>query len=577
MNKSNRRVSVLPFLNSADRSWDYLAEGMTELCMKALADISDIDIVQSGKVLEGASYDEIAKAIEILNVDLVVIGEVEVNDQLRLQLYAYEGGVQRPTWSNTLVADLKQILNFGEQLKDFIRSKFMASDPPTHKRITDKLLPLNKEAYRTYLLGNYYLNKWDPGYILLAHAQYEKVIELEPDFVPAYLGLAKSTVFKVSWGAVEGNLAYPHMLEMLDRMILINPAFGDLYIHKGIIQYFHLLDWESAFFNIEKGLPLAVDKVEGYTQLYLFYYGMREYDKAMEALHVAMEYDPLSIGLINMKGDLFITMERFELAEQVFKELLELQPGDKRTIENLMYVSALLKDVDKTRRYLYLLNKDEQASYFDYSRQSVAFSLLGKSKELEQMLEEFLLGIKDGAGINYYGRIALIYALKKEWGKVMDCLEKSIAGRAGVIFVLTEPIFKPVWNWERFKALSKDIKLPKNVGQESKVTIRTELKTSIDLNPTSLLYAKSEENYTTVFVYNNFRIEEVLLRISLKSLIGQLPKEMFFHCHRSYIVNRELHLKAFGNSRGYTLKSLEHGFEVPVSRPKIDEMRKSLF
>lgn len=574
MKNPKLRVSILPFFNGADPSWDYLAEGMTDLCSNSLIEIETLQVVSSGNGFKGGGYDEILRAIEVLKVDVVIIGEVHVDDKLSLQLYAYEGGGTRPIWSNMLFADLKQILSFGEQLKDFVLSKFNSGIATPSNQLNEKLLPLNKEAYRTYLLGNFYLNKWDLGYIMLAHSQFEKVIEIEPDFVPAYLGLAKSTVFKVSWGRVAGDQAYPQVLEMLDRMILINPNFGDLYIHKGIIEYFHFLDWDSAFRNIENGLPLAVDKVEGYTQLSMFWYGMREYDKALDALHVALEYDPLSIGLINMKGDLFISSEQYDLAEVTFKELLDLQPGDKRTLENLMYVSILKKDVDKTRKYLYLLTKVGETPFFDYPRQGLAYALLGQDDKLEEMFKEFVSKATNNTGTNYYSRLSALYVAKGDWENVMDCLEKSMAVRSGVIYILTEPILKPIRNWDRYKALLKDIKPPQNVGGDKKVTIQTELKTSIDINPNSMLYAKSEENYTTLFLYNNFRTEEVLLRISLKSLIDQLPSGMFFQCHRSYVVNRELSFSTAGNSRGHTLTSLEHGFDVPVSRSKVGEMKK---
>ena len=53
----------------------------------------------------------------------------------------------------------------------------------------------------------------------------------------------------------------------------------------------------------------------------------------------------------------------------------------------------------------------------------------------------------------------------------------------------------------------------------------------------------------------------------------QLPSIHFFQCHRSYIINKNLLLKSYGNARGYTLKSNKFGFEIPVSRRKISEMK----
>ena len=173
--------------------------------------------------------------------------------------------------------------------------------------------------------------------------------------------------------------------------------------------------------------------------------------------------------------------------------------------------------------------------------------------------------------------MANYYAAIEDWDNAMNCIEKTFALRTGIIYVLTDPQFKPIRKWKRYQALEQKIKLPEfNESKLNEIKIKTALKTELSIYASQILYAKSEGNYCILFIFRNFRIEQMLLRISIKSLIDQLPQSAFFQCHRSFIVNKKVAFEIKGNARGYTLTSKKYGFEIPVSRSNISKM-KSVF
>ncbi len=570
-----KKIAVLPLRNTTDPSWDYLSQGFTDLIQDTLAASPILLVInQESLIVKGGSEEkDPLYYLDTLELELLITGDVSVGEEVVLHLTCWEDNGHAPVWTKTFSTPIRSVMRLGNEVSQFFQRQWNRDEAslPLNPNV-----PQNRSAYRTYLLANHYLNKWDRGYTELALQQYERVVELEPDFIPAYLGIAKAVVFLVGRGYRVAHENYPRVTRLMDQMLLLNPNYGELYIYKGIIDFFYRLDWEAAYRNIEEGLKNYSAGAEAYSQLSYFWYGMRRYDQALEALEAAMEYNPLSLSLLNMKGDILLSAQRYPEAIAVFQSILKLQPEDKVSYENLMYISALQKDERRTRYYLRILQSHGAVSVLDFPRLGYVYAYLRMEDKVTQSLDLLRGQEKEQRTVNHFGRLANIYAGRKDWEKVMDCLEKYFDARSGLIYMLTDPQFEPVRNWARYRRLEQQIKLPSNLLDEVKLTIQTGLKECIRLNPDRLLYAKSDEKYLTLVTYNNFRLEQKFIRLSLKALHQQLPSKDFFRCHRSYIVNRKLRYSATGNQRGYILHSLEYGFEIPVARANIAQMKECL-
>lgn len=86
-----------------------------------------------------------------------------------------------------------------------------------------------------------------------------------------------------------------------------------------------------------------------------------------------------------------------------------------------------------------------------------------------------------------------------------------------------------------------------------------------------IYYASAQEKVTCVYT----RTEEYTLTMSISDFHNSLPQELFFRCHRSYIINiskiREI-IPWFNNT--YLLKMKDLDYEVPVSRSNVKEFRQ---
>lgn len=86
-------------------------------------------------------------------------------------------------------------------------------------------------------------------------------------------------------------------------------------------------------------------------------------------------------------------------------------------------------------------------------------------------------------------------------------------------------------------------------------------------------YAKSEGNYSLLYYLKNGKVQQKLVRLSLKRLEKQVGSETIFRCHRSYILNSTRILSGEGNSQGYKMSLKNITDKIPVSRSYVRKVK----
>lgn len=111
--------------------------------------------------------------------------------------------------------------------------------------------------------------------------------------------------------------------------------------------------------------------------------------------------------------------------------------------------------------------------------------------------------------------------------------------------------------------------LPKN-NMSNKISLwKNDKIIVVDIN--DIYYCLAKERVTLVFTKN----EEYSVNLCISEFYEKLPKNIFFKCHRSYIVNlnkiREI-IPWFNST--YNLKLQNMDYEIPVSRSNVKEFKQ---
>ena len=98
---------------------------------------------------------------------------------------------------------------------------------------------------------------------------------------------------------------------------------------------------------------------------------------------------------------------------------------------------------------------------------------------------------------------------------------------------------------------------------------------TFDLN--QIRFISSYENYVKIALFNGGKLENEVLRSSLKKVEEDLQNfKMFYRCHRAYIVNLDHVKSVHGNARGLKLALENCDKMIPVSRALNQEITAKL-
>lgn len=182
------RIAVLPFTNGTDDPGnEHLADGITEGIIRALGMVRGLDVRSrtSSFTFKGGPRD-LGEIQRRLGVDYVVEGTVVRADGLLVvDAKLLEIGGKRAVWSKRLergltVPDIQAI-------QDDVAAAVVDELQLTFER-SERRYALNLETYDTYLRARTLAER--RGYSTIQAVQlFEKVIESDPTYTPAYAGL----------------------------------------------------------------------------------------------------------------------------------------------------------------------------------------------------------------------------------------------------------------------------------------------------------------------------------------------------------------------------------------------------
>jgi len=557
-----QRLAILPFVVDTEKL-QFLSESIQDLLMRKLGISQKFMVIsKQSTALAFEQSNDIYKIGKQLDAIRLIEGEIKEAEHIVVDL-VYHHLDKKVKEEMTVSVSKNDIFKLGETCLETMLELLWPKDTTKKDSAVSKLQ--NPALHQKFMLGNYHYNRWTQENVVEAISLFKEVIENEPNFAPAYLKLAKCYIFQAGRGLETPNTVYPLARQAIQKVLDISPNSGEAIIDKNLIDFFYDLDWRNIYSSIEIGLENYVDASEAYQQLSFFWYGLKEYDAALDALYSALEYDPLATGLLNMIGDVQLSAKRYDDSEKTFLSILKMVPNDSASLENLMYIASLQGNEATALRYLRKLQKTLPTVESYAPRMGFFYGKFGYVQEAEQYLAYFKQLEKEETNRVLHNYKAQVYAGQGDWENVMDYIEQGWKARTGILYILTDPQLEPIRKWKRYQMMIGQVWLPEKVADVDYVSLRTDIKETVRVNLKALLFARAEDNYTRLYFFQNFRLEEKLLRATLKTIEAQLP-ENFVRVHRTFIINGSQPYEVYGNSKTRYITQSQHNIEIPISR-----------
>ncbi len=290
-----KSIAVLPFVNmSTEPEQEYFSDGISEELLNGLAKIRELQVAArtSSFAFKGQNQD-IKNIGKQLNVDTVLEGSVRKSGnrvRITAQLINVDDGYH--LWSETYDRELNDIFAIQDEISAAIVDalKVHLMDGETVASHT----PVDLDAYNFYLQGQHSFRRRTEKSLELAVKQFQKAIDIDPDYGDAWAGLAASTelLSEFHYGTQPVEASRQKAQEYIDRAFAIDPDLPRAHAIQALLDMNHG-EPHAALDSINKAI--AANPSEGilYSWKYNTLTELGRFDEGRRSLEQAFKIDPL--------------------------------------------------------------------------------------------------------------------------------------------------------------------------------------------------------------------------------------------------------------------------------------------
>ena len=234
-----RRVAVLPFDNFSGRQEDeYLAEGVTEDIISALAQVDGLSVI--ARTTSMRYKDSGLRVVDIareLNVGTVMEGSVQrFGDNLKVTVQMIDAASEEHHWAKSYEINLARLPEMQLGVAESVATSLQATISKAGIESLQRSSTDVAAAYDAYLKGRAFYRRWTRQDNETALAFYQKAIELDPEFALAIAGSANGYALRASnYGMGE---EWAEMATQKAELALsIDPVLPEAYKALGIVSF----------------------------------------------------------------------------------------------------------------------------------------------------------------------------------------------------------------------------------------------------------------------------------------------------------------------------------------------------
>jgi serine/threonine protein kinase/Tfp pilus assembly protein PilF len=397
-------LAVLPLQNlSGDAANEYFSDGMTEEIGTKLSKIEGLRIASSvaSARFKGAQKDPKDMGQE-LGVQYLLQGSVrKAGDQVRISVQLIDASTGFQTWADDFVGDLKDVFSLQDQTALKIAQALNLKLTPQEQNAVRRRYTQNPQAYEAYLRGRALVDFIDqPKALEGARTNFEKALQLDPNYAPALAGLSMVEAFY--YRNLDPNEAHLRQARQLaERALAIDPQLAEADVALANV-YGDMFDYVHAAEKSREAATLEPDNAHAWDQLSwaLGYQQPPDSVGAEKAAREAIRLQPSMFQAHYHLGRALIQQKRFPEAIAALEQAKSISPSSGTADFGLAQVYIAQGDYDRAITTLLGMPKADQSTPIAHYQLSSAYAGRGdKDKSLLELQKAIDLGYRDSAAI----------------------------------------------------------------------------------------------------------------------------------------------------------------------------------
>jgi serine/threonine-protein kinase len=336
-------LAVLPLQNlSGDPQKDYFADGMTDLLIAELSQISALPRVISRTTM--MQYKGTRKALpqiaRELGVDAVIEGSVlSSENRVRITAQLIQGATDKHLWAKTYDREERDVLKLQGDVASAIADEIRIAVTPQERARLTSAPPVIPAAYEAYLKGRDHWLKGTEHDKQEARQYFEQATQIDPRYAAAYAGLADCY-----WSAeaLPPRVGMPQARDYALKALAIDPNLTEAHASLGAIEYLGEWNWPEAGKEFRRALELNPGDVEAHRRYSAYLSALGRFEEALNEGRRAQELDPLSFAAQVTAGWTLYYARRYDQAAEKCGKILDLEP-DFASAHDCLGLSYLAK------------------------------------------------------------------------------------------------------------------------------------------------------------------------------------------------------------------------------------------
>jgi serine/threonine protein kinase/tetratricopeptide (TPR) repeat protein len=323
------------------------------------------------------------------------------------------------------------------------------------QRYTDNL-----EAYHLYLRGRHHWKRLTPDEVAKGIALFQQALAADPQFAPAYSGLADAYSTMNDYGGMAPAEAIAKAREAAQKAIQLDARLAEGHASLGLAHSLDPREWSIA----EPSFVRAIELDPGYPPAHQWYAALLaktgRISQAVRESKIATDLDPLSVQVNLVYAWMLFFNRQFEEARQQALRTLDLDKTFRNPHLLLARIYEQQKNFEQAAAECAILTAYDQDTAVTLSIQGTTAALAGRLDDARRIARELERRRPREHFPSSY--IASVYAVAGDNDRAFDWLERARQENdSSVLFVQVHPYYDSLRADPRYAGLLDRLGLPR--------------------------------------------------------------------------------------------------------------------
>jgi len=382
-----RSIAVLPFDNLTDNDdQQNLLAGMHDNLITTLSQIKSLDVISRTSTLsyKGSGKKSMQEMATELNVDAIIEASVlSIGDSVRINIQLVKAfPKEKHLWAKVFDRPFENILYLFDDVASTVANEI---DLTLHSSESNSALrKINSDAYKAFMNGKIYVeNNPTPENVQKALIYFNRAIELDSSFAPAYAGVSWVWITLFQLNQASGEEAIPKIYSYNQKALELDPNYPEAQYHKAINAFQSEWDWAKSEKAFRKALEVNPNHSFAHAHFAHILMIQRRWEEALAHAEIASRLDPLSPHIQGLVGIVFLHHGDIDKAYEISSRNNEIF-GKLLIDENYAYLKG---DLDRSLELLLLqlgqdvVKRDSVRKVYQESGYSAAIEIVAHEQE----------------------------------------------------------------------------------------------------------------------------------------------------------------------------------------------------